>query len=94
MAAAHQELPLQHQRSILGRQGSYHFLALLGASMVVFSVVGDPPVHAGFALAGFLIWLLGLARLLLFGQVGQHPSFPGELESATANPTDHGREAV
>nr|TKW26018.1 hypothetical protein SEVIR_3G158833v2 [Setaria viridis] len=41
-----------------------HFLALLGASVVLFSVAGEPSgVHAEFALAGFLLWLLGVAHL-------------------------------
>ncbi|TVT98793.1 hypothetical protein EJB05_55882, partial [Eragrostis curvula] len=79
-----QDLPLQLRRPVLDRPGTHRFLALLGASMVVLFVVSTPPVHAGYALAGFLVWLLGMARLLLFGQIRQRPPFPGELESTTA----------
>ncbi|CAN6336887.1 unnamed protein product [Urochloa humidicola] len=69
------------------RCGPYHFVALLGASLLVLSVSGEPPVHAGCAIFGFLLWLLGVARLLLFGPIGlQRPVFrgPGALEGATA----------
>ena len=46
----------------------YHLpLMLLGASVVLLSAVGEPSaVHAGCALTGLLLWLLGVARLLLF----------------------------
>jgi hypothetical protein len=62
MAGAHQ---------LARREGAYRFLALLGASAVVFSVAGNPtnpPVTnaAWCALVGFLMWLLGVARLLMF----------------------------
>ncbi|OEL30751.1 hypothetical protein BAE44_0008235 [Dichanthelium oligosanthes] len=70
MAAGVQALPLQqHPRPILRRDTPCHFLALLGASFVLlFSVAGNgkpspSDVHAGCALAGFLLWLLGVARL-------------------------------
>ncbi|CAN6332178.1 unnamed protein product [Urochloa humidicola] len=81
-----QELPLRVPPPIPRREGPSRFLALIGASLVVFSVVVKPPVHAGLALAGFVLWLLGSARLLLFGQAGrQRPAvFPGALEAATA----------
>ncbi|KAL6609545.1 hypothetical protein ACP70R_039514 [Stipagrostis hirtigluma subsp. patula] len=68
-----------------GTQDLCHLLMLLGASVVVFAVAGEPSVDAGHALAGFLLWLLGVARLLLFGQIGQRPLFPGRLEATTAN---------
>ncbi|RCV16659.1 hypothetical protein SETIT_3G156000v2 [Setaria italica] len=64
-------------------------IMLLGASaVVVFSVAGEAPVHAGFALAGFLLWLLGVARLLLLGRIGdglRRPLFMGALVPAAAN---------
>jgi hypothetical protein len=51
----------------------------------VLSVVVRPPVHAGCALAGFLLWLLGIPRLLLFGRIGFGlPMSPAELAAATA----------
>ncbi|OEL22394.1 hypothetical protein BAE44_0016588 [Dichanthelium oligosanthes] len=65
--------------------GPYHLLMLLGASAVVLSVVGEPPVHPGFALAGFLLWILGVSRLLLFGQIGLRPLSTGALVAAAAN---------
>ena len=84
VAGVQEELPLQVPR----REGpSAGFLALLGASVVVFSVaVVKPPVRAGFGLAGFLLWLLGVARLLLFGQIArrQRPVSPAALAAATA----------
>ncbi|CAN6336886.1 unnamed protein product [Urochloa humidicola] len=79
MAGA-QELPLQVPR----REG---FLALIGASLVVLSLVVKPPVHAWCALAGFLLWLMGMARLLLFGRIElqvQRPVSPAALAAATA----------
>ncbi|CAL4931880.1 unnamed protein product [Urochloa decumbens] len=80
-----QELPLRVPPPIPRRQGPSRFLALLGASLLVLSLVVKPPVHAGLALAGFLLWLLWAARLLLSGQVGrQRPVFQGALEAATA----------
>ncbi|RCV16657.1 hypothetical protein SEVIR_3G158800v4 [Setaria viridis] len=85
--AAVQELPLQVPRPIPNprREGPSCFLALLGASLVVLFVVVKPPVHAGCALAGFLVWLMGMARLLLFGQIGrQRQVYPAALAAATA----------
>ncbi|KAL6618836.1 hypothetical protein ACP70R_033975 [Stipagrostis hirtigluma subsp. patula] len=81
-----QDLPLQPPRPILRRDTPCRLLALLlGASAVVSSVAGEPSaVHAGFALPGFLLWLLGVARLLLFGQIGQHPMCPGALAANIA----------
>ncbi|TVT98790.1 hypothetical protein EJB05_55879, partial [Eragrostis curvula] len=69
------------------RDGRYHFLALLGASVVVLSAVGKPPVHAGYALAGFLLWLVGVARIFLFVQIGQQLPlfFPKLFGAAAAN---------
>ncbi|KAL6609529.1 hypothetical protein ACP70R_039498 [Stipagrostis hirtigluma subsp. patula] len=61
-----QDLPLQVPR----RDAPYHFVALIGASVVVLSVAGEPPVHPGYALAGFLLWLIGAARLLQSGHMG------------------------
>ncbi|OEL35078.1 hypothetical protein BAE44_0003903 [Dichanthelium oligosanthes] len=77
MAGVHQ-LPLQQREETAGT------LALLGASVVVFSVVGNPPppINAWCALAGFLVWLLGVARLLLLGQVGPRPLLTGALVAA------------
>lgn len=43
-------------------------LMLLGASVVLFAAVGidkASAVHGGCVLTGLLLWLLGLARLLL-----------------------------
>ncbi|KAL6609542.1 hypothetical protein ACP70R_039511 [Stipagrostis hirtigluma subsp. patula] len=81
-----QDLPLRPPRPILRADNPCRFLALLlGASAVVTSVAGEPStVHAVFALAGFLLWLLGVARLLLFGQIGQHPMSPGALAANIA----------
>ncbi|CAN6327374.1 unnamed protein product [Urochloa humidicola] len=78
-----QELSLRVPPPIPHREGPSRFLALVGASLVVFSVVVKPPVHAVLALAGFLLWLLGSACLLLFGQVGRPRPvvFPGALEA-------------
>ncbi|KAF8716280.1 hypothetical protein HU200_026565 [Digitaria exilis] len=90
MAAAvvQQELlPLQAPpRPVHLREGPSRFLALLGASLVVFSVAVEPPVHAWFGLAGLLLWLMGMARLLLFGQIGRllFPAYPAALAAATA----------
>jgi hypothetical protein len=40
---------------------------LLGASVILFAAIGEPSaVDAGCALAGLMLWLLGVARLLLF----------------------------
>ncbi|KAL6609532.1 hypothetical protein ACP70R_039501 [Stipagrostis hirtigluma subsp. patula] len=64
--AAVQDLPLQLPR----RDAPYHFVALIGASVVVLSVAGEPLVHPGYALAGVLLWLIGAARMLQSGQMG------------------------
>ncbi|BAH93243.1 Os05g0552000 [Oryza sativa Japonica Group] len=59
-----------------GAHALYGLLALLGASVVVWSVAGKPPAaHAGHALAGFLLWLLGMIALLLSPYAAQ-PLFP------------------
>ncbi|KAL6609533.1 hypothetical protein ACP70R_039502 [Stipagrostis hirtigluma subsp. patula] len=84
MAGA-QDLVLQPPRPMLRRDAPCHFTALLGASVVALSVAGERPVHAGCALAGLLLWLVGVARLLLqLRQAGQHPLFPGALAAAAA----------
>ncbi|CAL5096135.1 unnamed protein product [Urochloa decumbens] len=77
-----QELHLQVPR----REGPSGFLALIGVSLVVLSLVVKPPVQAGCGLAGFLLWLLWAARLLLFGPIGrQCPVSPAALAATTAN---------
>uniref|UniRef100_J3M9H7 Uncharacterized protein n=1 Tax=Oryza brachyantha TaxID=4533 RepID=J3M9H7_ORYBR len=61
----------------------YGLLVLLGASVVVWSVsvTGNPPsAHAGYALAGFRLWLLGIALLL-----SPRPVLPGSMAAATAD---------
>ncbi|KAF8727473.1 hypothetical protein HU200_019081 [Digitaria exilis] len=89
MAAAvvQQELlPFQAApRQVHLREGPSRFIALLGASLVVFSVAVEPPVHAWFGLVGFLLWLMWMARLLLFGQIGRlFPAYTAALAAATA----------
>ncbi|KAL6618833.1 hypothetical protein ACP70R_033972 [Stipagrostis hirtigluma subsp. patula] len=75
-----QDLPLQLPR----RDAPYYFVALVGASVVVFFVAGEPPVHPGYALAGFLLWLLGAARLLLLGQLGARAAAAANLARRAA----------
>ncbi|CAO2038626.1 unnamed protein product [Urochloa humidicola] len=67
------------------REGPSGFLALIGASLVVLSLVVKPPVRAGCGLAGFLLWFLWAARLLPFGPIGrQCPVSPAALAATTA----------
>ncbi|KAJ1263969.1 hypothetical protein BS78_09G227200 [Paspalum vaginatum] len=64
----------------LPRRDLDHFLAVLGASVVVLSVAGagEQPVCARWcALGGFLLWLLAVARLLLLP-----PLFTGAIVTA------------
>ncbi|CAL4909448.1 unnamed protein product [Urochloa decumbens] len=80
-----QELPLQVPPPIPRGEGPSGLIALIGASLVVLSLVVKPPVHAGCALAGFVLWLIGMARLLLFGRIElQRPVSPAALAAATA----------
>ncbi|KAL5229769.1 hypothetical protein ABZP36_028545 [Zizania latifolia] len=84
MAAARQ-LPLQLPRPAeqMPRRGGAlcGLFLLIGASVVVWSVAGKPPAaHAGYALAGFSLWLLGIA--LLLSPRAPHPWFLGVI----ANP--------
>ncbi|KAL6609537.1 hypothetical protein ACP70R_039506 [Stipagrostis hirtigluma subsp. patula] len=70
-----QDLRLQLPR----RDAPYHFIALIGASVVVLSAAGEPPVRAGYALAGFLLWLLGAARLLSLSHMGAYAAAAANL---------------
>ncbi|KAG0542417.1 hypothetical protein BDA96_02G102200 [Sorghum bicolor] len=73
------------------RAPNHHLpLMLLGASVVLSSAVGmgtgtgKPPsaVHAGCALAGLMLWLLGAAHLLLFATT-KLPAGPGGARAPT-----------
>jgi hypothetical protein len=60
---------------------------LLGASVVLLSAVGEPSaVHAGCAHTGLLLWLLGVARLLLFATTTR---LPGGASSAAVTSKKH-----
>ena len=77
------------------RAPNHHLpLMLLGASLVLFSAVGTgigtgtgtgkplSAVHAGCALAGLMLWLLGAAHLLLFATT-KLPAGPGGARAPT-----------
>ena len=69
------------------RPAPYHLpLMLLGASVVLFSAVGiskPSAVHAGCTFTGLLLWVLGVARLLLFATNTRLP-LPGGAPTAAA----------
>ncbi|CAN6163080.1 unnamed protein product [Urochloa humidicola] len=60
-AHRHRRLPLRHRHRLLRYSAA---CIVLGASVLFHAVAGDP--NDNLALAGFLLWVGGLALLLLF----------------------------